>query len=398
MKTNYNKLEVFLFLFSPFLFFPILYRGLINCKKYSIELTAFLFGLMSYSYIPSITNDKVYYFEIFTDFDQVNAVEFIAAFLLTSQDFILQFIFHLASKLFIPVNFVFGLITYITVVLVLKSIKLIIEHRNHNKIKMNSSILSLFFFSFSFLDLLSGIRFVFAGSFVLYAIYFGLLRKKMLIPLFLLIIASFIHFSTLIFIPIFLCLKLIKNHQFYKYIFIGSLLFIILPKEIIQNVISYFNLSTALESKSNSYINNDDFVKSGIIYGTFGNLVIYIFSLTWIFCSYLYTLFQKHNNSILMNVFLLVAAVMNFFYSFPTIFLRYSIILKFIFSILLLENYYKTKNKKIIILFITLYSISFLSQIIISRNNIIASFFNLDIISTIFLVFNEPISAKDFIE
>jgi hypothetical protein len=398
MKFNYNKLEIFLFLISPFLFFPILYRGLLNCKKYSIELTSFLFGLISYSYIPSITNDKVHYFEIFTEYGDVNTFEFIALNLLSSQDFILQLIFHLASKLFIPVNFVFGLITYITVGLILKTVKLIIEHRNNEKIKMNTAMLALFFLSFSFLDLLSGIRFVFAGSFVLYAIYFGLLKKKILLPFFLLLFASFIHFSTLIFIPIFLCLKLIKNQNFYKFIFIGSLLFIILPKEIIQNVIAYFNLSSALESKSNSYLNNDDFVKSGIIYGTIGNFVIYIFSLTWIFCSYVYALFQKHNNSILMNVFLLVAAVMNFLYSFPTIFLRYSIVLKFIFSILLLENYYKTKNKKTILFFISLYSLGILSQIIISRNNIITSFFNLDIISTIFLVFNDPIGAKDFIE
>lgn len=400
MPKNYSKLEFFLFILSPFLFVSILYKGILNSKKYSIELIGFLFGIISYTYIPSITNDKVHYIEIYTEYGQVNTFEFIALNLISTQDFILQLIFHLASKSSIPVNFVFALVTFITVVLILKTIKLIIEYRSNEKIIINTTIIVLFLLSFSFLDLLSGIRFVFAGSVVLYAIYSGLLKNKLLLPLFLLVLASFIHFSTLIFIPIFLCLKLIKNHLFYKYIFIGSLLFIILPIEIIQNGISFFNLSSALESKSNDYLNNDDFVKTGIINGTFGNLIIYIFSLCWIFCSYLYVVLKKHKTSIFANIFLLMGSAMNLFYTFPTIFLRYSIVLKFVFSILLLENYIKTKtkNKKPILFFITIYSLSFFSQIIISRNNILASFFNLDIISTVLILFNDPIDAKDFIE
>jgi hypothetical protein len=370
----------------------------LNSKKYSIELIGFLFGIISYTYIPSITNDKVHYIEIYTEYGQVNIFEFIAFNLLSTQDFILQLIFHLASKIFIPVNIVFGLVTYSTVVLILKTIKLIIENRSNEKNIINTTIIILFLLSFSFLDLLSGIRFVFAGSVVLYAIYYGLLKNKLFLPFFLLIVASLIHFSTLIFIPIFLCLKLIKNHHFYKYIFIGSLLFIMLPIEIIQNGISYFNLSTALESKSNDYLNNDDFVKTGIINGTFGNLIIYIFSITWIFCSYLYVIFKKYKTSIYANIFFLMASAMNVFYSFPTIFLRYSIILKFVFSILLLENYIKTKNKTALLFFIIIYSLSFFSQIIISRNNIFASFFNMDIISSVLILFNDPIDAKDFIE
>ena len=96
--------------------------------------------------------------------------------------------------------------------------------------------------------------------------------------------------------------------------------------------------------KSEAYLGGDDFVKKGVE-ESYLQKIAYFLSLIWIFGIYLYTYFKIKNKSIFKNIVLFTATIINVFFSVPTIFFRYSIVLGFFFVILLIIELYENKQK-----------------------------------------------------
>ena len=396
IKKN-DLINILVFIVSPFFAIPSIIYGVINKSKISLTLLILLFGLVSFMYIPNFSDDRSRYFEIYDDFRNNSFNEMFAFFILSSQDFILQSLFYWASQFQIPAQLVFAFVTMFSIGAVFFIYYKILNSYDIVSTKNGLLSLLLLIFSISYIDLLSGTRFMFAASFVLLAFYFGIIEKKNWVIL-LLIIASFIHFSTLIFLPLFLVLKVFSDqYRIYKIIFLASLFFIVLPKSVVMSIFELLGLGGALQQKGESYLGGEDFIESGIS-GSFGAVFIYFISLIWIFLGYLYLLFTLKRDSSMRNIVFLVAALINIFYSTPTIFLRYAIVLKFFFVFMLLSELYQYQRSRAVYFFCGIFSMILCTQIIVARNNIEKSFMNPESLFLITIIGKDKITPNDFIE
>ena len=390
-------LNFMMFIVSPFMAIPSIIVGVIKRSKFSLFLLILMFGLVSYMYIPHYSNDRARYFEVYEDFVNLSFAEMFSFFFLNNQDFILQSLFYFASQTEIPAQLVFASVTMVTV-----SIIFFIYYRIIDRFTINNTygLLSLImiFLSISYLDLLSGTRFMFAASFVLLGYYLGIIEKSKWAILFL-ILATFIHFSVLIFIPIFLFLRFFSySNNFCKIIFFFSFFFLFLPKEVLYSISDFLGLGGALKEKSNIYLNEDDFITAGLSgSNSDGGHIIYYISILNLFSTYLYLMITHKKVGVYRNIVLIIASVINLFYSVPTVFLRYALFFKMLFAFMLVYELYIHKNKKIMYLFGVIFFMNIITQIIISRNNIEVSFFNKESLMLITIVDKEKNSSRNFI-
>lgn len=375
---------------------PSIILGVIRRSKFSLFFLVLLFGLVSYMFIPLYSSDRARYFEIYEDFKNSSFTEMFYFFFLSSQDFILQSLFYFASQIEIPAQLVFACVTMFTVSVIFFLYYKIIDSFYINKIYGLLSLIILFL-SISYLDLLSGTRFMFACSFVLLGYYFGIIKKNKYAILYL-IIALFVHFSTIIFIPIFLLLKFFFDSKYiHKILFIFSLVFIFLPRESLYSIYDIIPMGDALESKSNMYLKGEDFINEGLSKSD-GALIINYISYLNVFAIYLYLILTKNTKEdIYRKIVLTITAFSNLFYSSPTVFFRYVLLIKLFFILMLIRELYINKNKIYIYIFGVIFFMNVVTQIIISRNNIELSFFNKESLLLITIVDKENISSKDFI-
>lgn len=396
IKKN-DLISILVFMVSPFFAIPSIIYGVINRSKISLTLLILLFGLVSFMYIPNFSDDRSRYFEIYDDFRNNSFSELFAFFILSSQDFILQSLFYWASQFQIPAQLVFAFVTMLSIGAIFFIYYKILNSTEFVNKRYGLMSLLLLICSISYLDLLSGTRFMFAVSFVLLAFYLGIIEKKNWVIL-LLIVASFIHFSTLIFLPLFLILKVFSNqYRIYKIIFLASLFFIVLPNSVVMSIFELLGLGGAIQQKGEVYLGGEDFIEKGIS-GSFGAVFIYYISLFWIFLGYGYLLITLNRNSSIRNVVFLTASLINVFYSTPTIFLRYAIILKFIFVFMMIIELYKYRKNLVIYFFSGIFILILGTQIIVARNNIEKSFVNAESLLLITIIGKDKITPNDFIE
>lgn len=397
MIKKIDLINLLVFIVTPFIAIPSIIYGVVKKSKISLILLILLFGLISFMYVPNFSDDRSRYFEIYDDFYRNTFSEMFTFFILSSQDFILQSLFYWASQFHIPAQLVFAFVTMFSIGAVFFIYYKILNSYDILSERYGLLSLLLLICSISYLDLLSGTRFMFAASFVSLAFYSGIVEKKNWVVL-LLIIASFIHFSTLIFLPLYIVLKIFSDqYRIYKVIFLISLFFIVLPKTAVMSIFELLGLGGALQQKGESYIGGEDFIESGIN-GSFGAIFIYYISLIWIFLGYGYLLFTLKRNNAIRNIVLLIASLINVFYSTPTIFLRYAIILKLFFVFMLISELYEYQKSRVVYLFCVLFSLIFCTQIVVARNNIEKSFFNPESLLLITIIGRDKITPNDFID
>lgn len=156
-------------------------------------------------------------------------------------------------------------------------------------------------------------------------------------------------------------------------------------------------MGDALESKSNMYLKGEDFINEGLSKSD-GALIINYISYLNVFAIYLYLILTKNTKEdIYRKIVLTITAFSNLFYSSPTVFFRYVLLIKLFFILMLIRELYINKNKIYIYIFGVIFFMNVVTQIIISRNNIELSFFNKESLLLITIVDKENISSKDFI-
>lgn len=394
-KTDFFNLLVFLF--SPFLVIPSLILGIVNKSKFALFLFVIIFGIASYMYIPHITNDRARYFELYEDFKDTSYLQLFAYLMLTGQDFLLQSMFYSGSKLNISPQVVFALTTIITIGLIFSVyFKIILNNLNSTP---KTRLLSLIFIlvAIPYVDLFSGTRFMFATSFIIVGFYKGLIERNIKSIIYLLI-AVCIHFSVYIFILIFLVLYIFpKSDRTYSFVFLISFLFVLIPPDFYILIFNFFGFSGGLEIKRDVYIMGEDFIKKGIE-ESYLQKILYYLNLLGVLFIYYYTFFQIKHSNILRNILLLTATVINIFFSVPTIFFRYSIILNFFFILFLVYELTKYNKKLAIYFYSIILTLIFMIQILFSLQNITKTYFNKHSIFLITILNNKPINQNDFIE
>ena len=400
MSFKLNKiglLNTFLFLTAPFLAIPTIFIGIINKSKFSLQLLVLIFGIVGYMYIPNLSDDRASYFELYDTFKSSSYIELFAYLMLQGQDFILQSMFYIASQFNISAQFVFAIVTLISMSLIFSIYYRITKKEVYTNLAHRFYALILICIAIPYLDLLSGTRYMFAISFVLMAFYSGLIERKK-IAFLLVLIAPFIHFSSLIFIPIFFILYFFPNNdRKYLLLFLVSIIFLVIPATFIGSLFHLFGLSGGLAVKHEAYLEGEDFVKKGLE-ESYIIRIIFMLEMIWIYLMYTFLIFSSKSKGVFKNMVLFSASIINIFYSVPTIFFRYAIFLKLLFVFFLIREIYLYKQKVWLFLFMSSLFMLFFFQIISGLPNIIKTFFDKDSILLLQIFLKDNLTRNDFIQ
>ncbi len=385
-----------IFLASPLLALPDIIYGIYRKSNFNLVLLSLFFGILSYLYVPNISNDRARYFEMYYKFSSYGLNDFVINVIKARADFILQGLVFIFSKAGISIQFLLLLVTSFT-----SGVWFYVFSKIADRSKLTKGAFFLCFilvlFSFSLPDLFSGLRFYFASAFLMLSFYNGFYQEKLSISLLCLVTAIFIHFSTLLFVPLYLCLRTFRyNYNGYRVLFLVSFVFVFLPKSFIASFVDVISFSEGYGTKAEVYLQGDDFIEGGISRGSASYIIVYTFSTVWSYFAYLYLILTIKRESFLRNLNYLFFGAVNIFYSVTTVYSRYLIILKFTFALLLISELMTYKNRKPVIIATGLFALNIINNLIVMRYNIQESFFNTDIFLLLTILF-KSITLNDFI-
>lgn len=392
MKIKKGRIEtIIIFLLSPLLSLPLIGLQLKRKDNFAIGLISIFIGLLSFNYVPHISDDKARYYERYNDFLRLNWSEFIKYLGDAKRpDFVFETLIYIFAKLGINVQFLFLIITTFTVYSIFLFIKKTIETQVKNTYYFEIGLIMLILFSFSMGDLFSGIRFYFATSIFIWGLYYLFFYKNIKKGIVFLILSIATHFSLAFFIPaILICFFYLKKTS-PKWMLLVSLLFLFLPKDFLSALFGIVQVSEAYSNKAAAYLAGDrEFSQNLIILNNIRNL--------WIYFSYGYLLLRKGDSSKLYILIVLFTAVVNVTYSVPLIFNRYTILLKILFMTFYLMLWYKKQmSLKILLIIGLLFFLNFVVDINVYRNNLLESYSVTDML-TIVNFLSKKIDPNDFL-
>jgi len=395
---NPKAAKYIFFLIGPFFSLPFIILDILKKNKAALTMLAFLIGILSFLYIPRYSNDKAYYYLLY---EQLNSIEFNSFLLYLFQaktDFIFYFLVYFFSILNIPLQYLFLILTFITV-----KIWFDVYYKTVSQYNINSKEFLLFYlfilFSFSLAGLLSGVRFYFAISLSLLGLYNGIILQKRMNGFLLIVIAGLTHFSCLVFFPAYIALILFsKNFKLFKYLFFISFVFIFIPRDFLQNLFSSLNLFETHQTKVDSYLGESDSIENSIAIGNFNNYLRYFFKTLWVYFAYVYLFLTRKNNSSLRNLLFISLTIANVFFSAPTVYNRYLILAQGVFILLLIEDYFQNiRFKKFLNILFLVVMFNFLGNVYAMRDIFKKSYLKKDNILLTTILFKEDITSNDFI-
>lgn len=389
-----SKGKTAFFLFSPLLNIPALIFGVYKKSKTSVYLFALLFGVLSYLYVPSYTNDKVRYLELYQTINTFG-FDYLVSYLSRGRpDFILHYLIFICTYFSIPFRVLFFFITSFTVWAYLYTyIKIFYYKYGRRQFFIGFVLITL---SFSWPDLFSGTRFYFASAFVLLSFYYGIYERKIVKPILLLLIGVFIHFSMAVFFPVFFLIKFFPYiNKTYRTIFLISFAFIFAPKGLIGSVIDSLGLSGGFASKADVYLEGEDFLERGIDAGGISYYLRVLLNNLWIYVAYIYLLFFDKEKSKVKNLTLLSFAVINLFYAVPTVYSRYILFVKILFILYIMSTSYFKRNTVWQVIFVGIFLLAFIANLVILRYNLIESFFDARVLTLIQMIFINDLTLED---
>lgn len=386
-----NILSTLLFLISPIASLPYLLLGVYKKRKCSLLLVIILIGIFSYFYIPSYTDDKVRYIDLYNSFLIFDVDDFIFYIKNRGLDFIFHAFLFFFAKIGLSYSMCFMVITIITLITIFYPTYEFLNQSYAPK-RVYLLTLLLLLFSISIPSLFSGVRFYMSISFIYVSILSFLLKKGNNKSLFYLFLACFTHFGVFpiaIFLLLFFLVK--NNNNLSKYLFLFSIMNMFLSSFILPLIVEFFSplYGTSIMLKVDSYLVEDDFLLQSINEGSKGTSFLLILSRFWLVFAYIYIIKTFEIRSILRNLLYTLFFLSSFLYSFPTVFNRYLLLLKLFFTFVLLYDYIYYNNKRASYFLLFVFFASFIADIYILRNNITVSYFHKNMISFISMFFYE---------
>lgn len=386
---------VVVFILSPFLSLPFLFFQLKKGNdKLTVLILSLLVGMMSYLYIPHLTNDKATYFNRNLFFKKIDFGEFWSS--LERLDFIFDLSNFFSSKLFSNFNYFFFIITSITIFSILRFVKKTLSFKLKQKYIFKSYSLILIFSIISLNALFSNTRFLLTTSVFIWVIYYLFIDKNLIKAIIYSFISIFLHFSFLVFIPLVLFVYIFPNiFKYSKIILILSTVFLIIPKgiDLLDLLLKIDILPSYTRYKAEIYANDDT------VYSQSAYILFYIKNL-WFYFLIVFLFFRKKNikRDFLYTIIVLFILFISLFHSNPFIFGRYSIVLSFFFVIYLIYMYNSKKslNKVWFIIFVSCIFLHLGVDLLVLRNNLIASYSFEDIFS-FYSIFSKNITPFDFL-
>lgn len=369
MRKDINR--TIIFLLSPFISLPFVLNGIYNKNKTSVFLFVGIISIVSFLYTPSLTSDKAYYYDLYESFTGMSFDAFYNFLINEKADFIFYFLIFFFSLFKVPLQFLFLILTFITVGLWYNVfLKLANLYSISNK-KIYFILFLLILFSFSPPDLFSGVRFYLAASFTFYGFASFLISKRHLKGFIFILLGGLTHFSCFVFLPAYVLL-LIKpdQHRLYFVIFLISFIFLFIPREYLLEKSNLFSLTELYENKATSYLGEEDFVEKSLNIGNFNNALMFFFKTLWVYLAYYYLIIFKKHNSIVKNAFFLVLALSNVFFAAPTIYHRFLILALGLFVLLIIRDTFSgIKNTKFIYILLIILGLNFFGNIYAMKGN-----------------------------
>ncbi|MDR1882731.1 MAG: EpsG family protein [Prevotella sp.] len=373
------------FLISPIFSLPMTFYGIAKKSSFSLFLFTLTIGFLSYLYVPYISDDRASHYLKFIDLGKMSWYQ-ITAYLVDRPDFLFSIYLAIMSKIGLSFQITASIVSIASV-----SITFLIFNKltkDQNKYCFLSFI--LIFFTISLLSLFSGMRYYFACTIVFLAFYYVFFEQKKIKGFAFLLLAACTHFSTMLFILVTILVLLLENKpNWSKTLFLISFLFLLIPRtELLMQISNLGFFDSAIDSKINAYLGERDFVSEGMDNSS-SAVIIYWGSNLWLYIAYIYLLFTWKNTSTLRTILYCMIFFVNIFYQAPTVFQRYSLVIQFFFALLILIDLINSGKIKFFYIFLALFSIRFVFQLIIIRNIIVESYFDSDTLLLITGLFKE---------
>lgn len=384
------------YLFSPLLSIPIILVMIYRKNKTAIWTLVLILATISFLYIPHVSNDKARYFSRYVAFRSFT-LKALFNYLFASKrpDFIFDILIFLFSKLRINFQFFFFTNTLVTTGIIFFLFNKLWSHGIIRKGFFGAFLLVLF--SLSLPTLFSGVRFYLGAAVFLLAIYHLFYTKKKTLAIFIFAFSILTHFSLAFFLPALILLYFFPKIN-YKVIFLLSAVFIFIPGDFLSGFLGLFTLPDSYSEKVNAYL-RDPMMRERIRnIGGSAALLNKIRNL-WILFSYIYILFGRKNipTSTILKIFFVFSSFTFITYSNPIIFSRFSVLIRQLFAFVVIHDYILTGNIKRINWFLVLFSLLFVIDVYILRNNFTASLFQMENISSVTLFMN-GMSPSDFLK
>ncbi|UHO39173.1 EpsG family protein [Chryseobacterium capnotolerans] len=363
-KIEFNLLTVLTYLVSPFLALPLILYGMIK----NMRMSAFFYGIsvafVSFLYIPPFEWDKARHMEFYNFSKILSLKEFFEINFKSQPDFIFRLLLFIGAQININVHYIFFFVTFITVYLIFK-----VYFKEYNKPniigKYSLLIVPLFIFSISYTDIISGLRYTLAISFIFYGYYTGLLEKKKSSVIWILL-GVFTHFSVILFALLFIFFPLTKNIKlkWLKLALLFSTFFILIPEKIMLQFFVGIGMGDVVDAKLNAYLDKTVIVEVD----SFAVKVINFFNVIWVIILNGVLLLRKNKNeSVYVRILMILLITTNIFISFPIIYNRYNLFLKLFLVLFLLREEVQYNKIKLTLVFTTFLFMIFFNQIIVMR-------------------------------
>ena len=365
-------------------------QGIIKKDRVSLVFFTLTMMMISYSYMPKISNDLARYHLRYLSIQSNTWEIFYLNFYQNQEDIFYYLLIFVFAKLYIPMQVLTALVCGFIV-----GARFYIANKLFNNQIFSGAkfllIIILVFFSLNLAPTISGSRYQLALTFLILAFYYSQIENKKVSWLYLLL-ASITHFGLLAFVPAFALLKTIKKNGFYNIVFIISLLFLLLTPATIGKFVSILPIS---DIKIAGYLGEKDFLTDGLGQSIAGIMVFTtrIFKLLFL---YFYLLKTFNVKSKYRNLIYILIATSNLFFSAYTVYNRYIEIALFFFVILYAyENRFKKLDNLIILL--VLYFLESFSQFIRMLPVIIPNYSKMEYFSLIGMLLKK-VDINNFIQ
>lgn len=396
MISTFPK-SALLFLISPVLSIPLIFRDIYLNKKVGYILFAGIFFILSYFYIPSSGGDKSYYFNLYNFFSSMSFEDAILYIEKNMTDVTFWYLILIFSHLGISFSFLAGSVTAISL-----GVLFYIFHKSVIENKLSKFMIFTLFVtlicSLSLPSLFSGLRFYFSSSFVILGLYLSLVKNQTLKGLISLLFASSIHFSTVVFfIATFLYILFQKNLKLLKILYFSSFIFLFIPAEyfllFFVNLLPYVEIDVIFLQKYLSYFG----VKEFVITNT-GHAIYVFFGKLWYYLITIYALLNINRaENKWFSILLILLVFANITFLFPFIFNRYGFIVLAAFVFVLINDYKKYKyNNFFTLSFLIISILTTCLDIVIQRDNFKDSYVRIGLLTLPTMLFIDPTDEREF--
>jgi EpsG family len=374
------------YLISPFLTLPVVIDLVVRNKKVGYILLSILLGLMVYMYEPGITADLYRYYERFEAISNMTSFSEVLIYTERTSDFGLYFFQYLLGITGGSFQIYLLLVTILNTSLLFYVIRKIIDKIEANK----STRLLLFTFLFATITInwiMGASRFFTAISIMVFSYYIGIVEQKRKGDL-IIFLAPFFHFSTIALLAIYFIAKYVKiPASIFRIIFIVSLTFYLIPKDVSQNIVRTVILQKEIvegvyEDKVEAYTLDKDYKEKGREMLNYAGLVVqFIIGKVPFILIVLFTLFAGFKFD---KFYYLVFTLVNVTSAFETVSGRFAYLLAILFALSMISYIYeKRKLNSFVIVFFSLRIIASLILAMQLSSQIASIFFNKRIVTLI---------------